>query len=371
MRVLVTGADGFFGRNISVALAERGHEVLPFTRAHDPDLLPSLVAQVDAVAHLAGANRPPEPAGFSADNIGLTQRLAEALRSAGGARRSVAFASSTQAALSNPYADSKRAAEEALAAVADVADIQIFRLPNLFGKWARPFYNSAVATFCHCAAHGEPLPVNNRASPLQLLYIDDAVEAFIDALASPSHGLARREAGPVYQTTVGDLADLVSEIAAGREALMVSNTGNGLARALYATFLSYLPHDRFSYPLLVRGDPRGTFVEVVKTPSAGQVSYFTQVPGVLRGGHHHHSKSEKFVVVKGRARFRFRHLLSGDRVEVDAGADQPSVVDTIPGWVHDVVNLSDEELIVLVWANEVFDHDRPDTIPGKVDSCEN
>ncbi len=369
MRVLVTGADGFFGRNLSVTLAERGHEVLPFTRQNDVGELVSLVAQADAVAHLAGANRPAEPAGFTVDNSDLTARLVDALKAGASRRRPVIFASSTQATMDNPYGASKRAAEESLASAAAYADVQIFRLSNVFGKWARPFYNSAVATFCHCAARGEPLPVRDRAAPLQLIYIDDAVAAFVEALEAPQTASIWREAAPVHDTSVGAVADIITAIAEGREALMVPDTGTGLTRALHATYLSHLPTDRFSYPLVARVDPRGTFVEVVKTPAAGQFSYFTQVAGVMRGGHHHHSKSEKFVVVKGRARFRFRHLLTGERVEVEAGADEPRVVDTIPGWVHDVINLSDEELIVLVWANEVFDRERPDTIAGRVDTC--
>lgn len=367
MRVLVTGADGFLGRNLSVVLAERGHEAVGFTRRNDPTELPALVAATDAVAHLAGANRPPDPSGFAVDNSSLTSLLAAALKANPDRRRPVVFASSTQAELDNPYGASKRAAENSLIAIGDIADVQIFRLTNVFGKWARPFYNSAVATFCHCAVRNEPLPVRDRSAPLQLIYIDDAVAAFIDAIESPQADSLLRKAGPVYDTTVGGVADTILAIAQGREAFQVADTGHGLVRALYATFLSHLPNDRFSYPLVVRGDPRGTFVEVVKTPSAGQMSFFTQVAGVMRGGHHHHSKSEKFVVVKGRARFRFRHLLSGERVDVDAAADEPRVVDTIPGWVHDVVNLSDEELIVLVWANEVFDRHKPDTIAGKAD----
>ncbi|MFN7398566.1 MAG: NAD-dependent epimerase/dehydratase family protein [Sandaracinobacter sp.] len=368
MRVLVTGADGFIGRNLVVALGERGHTALPFTRATQAVELPGLVAAADAVVHLAGANRPPDPTGFQSDNANLSRLLANALLSAGGPRRPVVFASSTQAAQDNPYGVSKRMAEDALMAATVVADVQIFRLTNVFGKWARPFYNSAVATFCHCAARGEPLPINDRSAPLKLIYVDDVVATFIDALENPLPGGQLREAGPIHATTVGEVADLLTTIAQGREALRVVETGSGLVRALHATYLTHLPHDRFDYPLTVHGDARGIFVETVKTPSAGQFSFFTQKPGVVRGGHYHHSKSEKFVVVKGRARFRFRHLLTGERVDVDASADAPSVVDTIPGWVHDVMNMSDEDLVVLIWANEVFDRDRPDTIAEKVDS---
>jgi UDP-2-acetamido-2,6-beta-L-arabino-hexul-4-ose reductase len=165
---------------------------------------------------------------------------------------------------------------------------------------------------------------------------------------------------------VGEVAEIISDMAAAREALGVAATGTGLTRALYATLLSHLPHDRFSYSVPAYGDPRGRFVEAVKTPDAGQLSYFTQVPGVERGGHYHHSKSEKFLVVRGAARFRFRHLLTGERVDVDATAEEPRIVDTIPGWAHDVVNLGNDELVVLVWANEVFDRSRPDTVPQRV-----
>jgi UDP-2-acetamido-2,6-beta-L-arabino-hexul-4-ose reductase len=366
MRVLVTGSDGFIGRNLAVRLAERGDILIPFTRADAPRL-ESLVAQADMIVHLAGANRPPMPDGFAADNTALAERLAAAMRAAGG--RSLAFASSTQASLENPYGESKRAAEEALAPLSDIAPVAIFRLPNVFGKWARPFYNSAVATFCHQAANGLPLSVNNPASLLSLVYVDDVCEHLLAFLDAPAPGLSWPVVSPTYETSVGEVADMILGMARAREALGVGATGTGLPRALYATLLSHLPHDRFSYAVPAYGDPRGRFVEAVKTPDAGQLSYFTQVPGVERGGHYHHSKSEKFLVVRGAARFRFRHLLTGERVDVDVYATEPRIVDTIPGWAHDVVNLGSDELVVLVWANEVFDRARPDTIPAKVVSA--
>jgi UDP-2-acetamido-2,6-beta-L-arabino-hexul-4-ose reductase len=364
VKVLVTGADGFMGRNLGLRLAEAGHEVLSFTRASGEDALPRLVADCDSIVHLAGANRPPSPEGFAADNAGLAAALAEAVRAAGG--RPIAFASSTQAEADNPYGASKRAAEEALTPLAELAPVALFRLPNVFGKWARPFYNSAVATFCHQAANGLPLSINDPAATLTLVFVDDVVAAFLAFLEAPPAGLSAPRVSPEYRTTVGEVAALIDGMARAREALGVGPTGHGLARALYATLLTHLPADRFSYPLPAYGDPRGRFVEAVKTPDAGQMSYFTQVAGVERGGHYHHAKSEKFLVVKGAARFRFRHLLTGERVDVDCRAEEPRIVDTIPGWVHDVVNLGDEEMVVLVWANEVFDRARPDTVPAKV-----
>lgn len=365
MRVLVTGAAGFIGRNMCVALTERGHTPVPFTRDQRPNALVELVACCDAVIHLAGANRPHDPSGFTADNATLAEILADGVRH-DGRPIPLIFASSTQSTEANPYGESKRAAEIALEAAAATAQVVIFRLPNVFGKWARPFYNSAVATFCHQAAHGQPLSVNDPSSPLRLVYVDDVVSAFLRFVETPVPGLSHGRVEPEFETSVGEVASRIQAMAAGRQALAVSETGHGLGRALYATFLSHLPTNSFSYPLPVYGDDRGRFVEAVKTGASGQFSYFTQVPGVERGGHYHHSKSEKFLVVRGRARFRFRHLLTGERVDFEVDASQPRIVDTIPGWVHDVQNLGNDELIVLIWANEVFDRRNPDTIVGKV-----
>jgi UDP-2-acetamido-2,6-beta-L-arabino-hexul-4-ose reductase len=363
MKILVTGSSGFIGQNLAVRLQERGDTVLPFTRSDAPRL-EQLVGEAEAIIHLAGANRPPSPEGFAEDNAGLALRLVDAVRRAGG--RPLVYTSSTKALHDNPYGASKLAAEQALAELADIGPVAIFRLSNVFGKWARPFYNSAVATFCHQAAHGLPLSVNDPSSPLRLVYVDDVCDHFLAFLDSPEPGLSWPVVTPVHDTSVGEVAEIISGMAAAREALGVAATGTGLTRALYATLLSHLPHDRFSYPVPAYGDPRGRFVEAVKTPDAGQLSYFTQVPGVERGGHYHHSKSEKFLVVRGAARFRFRHLLTGERVDVDASAEEPRIVDTIPGWAHDVVNLGNDELVVLVWANEVFDRSRPDTVPQRV-----
>jgi UDP-2-acetamido-2,6-beta-L-arabino-hexul-4-ose reductase len=367
MRVLVTGADGFIGQNLCVALRERGDEVLAFTRGDSAQDLPRLAAESDAVAHLAGANRPLSAEGFQADNVGLSGMLADALRAPDRRAEALIFASSTQAALDNPYGRSKLEAEQLLEPLASSMSVSIFRLPNVFGKWARPFYNSAVATFCHQAARGETLTLNDPAAPLTLVYVDDVVKALIEALGSRERGVYRPDITPEYRSSVGDVAALIEDMARKRTALGVGETGHGLARALYATYLSHLPPGDFSYRIPSYGDARGSFIEVVKTPSSGQMSVFTQVPGLERGGHYHHSKSEKFLVVQGHARFRFRHLLTGDRIDIEAEASEPRVVDTIPGWTHDVQNLGQETLVVLVWANEIFDRERPDTIIARVE----
>ena len=371
LRIVVTGADGFIGRNLCVRLGEAGWTgVVPVTRATPPDALAAALGSAEFVFHLAGVNRPKEEAEFERGNADLTRALCRAL-SATGRKVPVAFTSSTQAERDNPYGRSKRSAEEALREYggATGAPVHLFRLPNVFGKWSRPNYNSAVATFCHNLSRGLPISVNDPAAPLTLVHVDDVVEAFLGLLPAPGvtpPAGGARTVDPVYATTVGAVADLLRGIAAGRPALQVPETGQGLVRALYSTYISFVPPGDFKYAVKRHVDPRGAFVEFLRTPGAGQVSYFTAGPGIMRGSHYHHTKTEKFLVVQGRARFGFRSLATGERYEIVTGAAEAEVVDTAPGWVHDVTNVGADELIVLVWANEQFDPARPDTVPAKV-----
>ena len=368
MKILVTGADGFIGKNLCVSLAEQaGFEVLPVVRATDPAALESKVAQADAVIHLAGVNRPQDPAEFAAGNADFTARLCQALL-ATGRPVPVAFASSIQADRDNPYGLSKRAAEDHLRRYAEAsgAPVALYRLANVFGKWSRPDYNSAVATFCHNIARGLPIQVNDAAAPLRLVYIDDVVAELLRFLAAPGQGVRSAEAGPVHDTTVGELARQIEAFKDVRTSLVTERVGTGLVRALYATYVSFLPPQAFSYGVPKYGDARGVFVEMLKTPDCGQFSFFTAHPGITRGGHYHHSKTEKFLVIKGAARYRFRHLLTDEVFEVDSRGDEPLVVETIPGWAHDITNIGDDELVVMLWANEIFDRQNPDTIASPV-----
>ena len=368
MKILVTGADGFIGKNLCVSLAEQaGFEVLPVVRATDPAALESKVAQADAVIHLAGVNRPQDPAEFAAGNADFTARLCQALL-ATGRPIPVAFASSIQADRDNPYGLSKRAAEDHLRRYAEAsgAPVALYRLANVFGKWSRPDYNSAVATFCHNIARGLPIQVNDAAAPLRLVYIDDVVAELLRFLADPGSGVGLHQAGPVYATTVGELARQIEAFKDVRASLVTERVGTGLVRALYATYVSFLPPQAFSYSVPKYGDARGVFVEMLKTPDCGQFSFFTAHPGITRGGHYHHSKTEKFLVIKGAARYRFRHLLTDEVFEVDSRGDEPLVVETIPGWAHDITNIGDDELVVMLWANEIFDRQNPDTIASPV-----
>jgi len=364
MRVLITGSRGFIGKNLSVALGERaGFEVVRFDREDAREVLREKVAAADAVVHLAGVNRPPDPAQFEAGNAGLTGDLCAAIDQAGRPIPLI-LASSTQAERDNAYGRSKRAAERAAEDLSSRSggSVAIYRLANVFGKWCRPDYNSVVATFCHNVAHDLPIRIDDPAARLRLVHVDDVVSEFLAALAMPAAGLRWGTVTPEYQTTLGQLAEQITAFKNCRKDLVVERVGTGLIRALYSTYVSYLPTSGFAYGLPSYGDERGVFVEMLKTADSGQFSFFTAHPGVTRGGHYHHAKTEKFLVIKGSARFRFRHILSDERCEIDVFGDRPTVVETIPGWAHDITNTGTDELVVMLWANEIFDRDRPDTI---------
>jgi UDP-2-acetamido-2,6-beta-L-arabino-hexul-4-ose reductase len=367
MRVLVTGSNGFLGRNLTLRLREEGYDVICFTRADNGDSLPALVGNSDAIFHLAGVNRPDDPAEFEAVNHGLTKALTDSIRASGTAPI-IILASSTQAAVDNPYGRSKRAAENLLEQLAAevAAPIMIFRLPGVFGKWGRPEYNSVVNTFCHNLARGIPIRVDDPDRALRVVHVDDVVDGFIAALTKPIPGLHRPEIEPSYTITLGKLAETIAGFRDSRLNLVSDRVGSGLIRALYATYVSYLAPENFRYPLTAHVDARGRFVEMLRTRDSGQFSFFTAAPGITRGGHYHHSKTEKFLVIKGTALFRFRDLLTGARVEFTTGGLSPEVVETSPGWAHDVTNVGTDELIVMLWANEAFDPARPDTYASVV-----
>jgi UDP-2-acetamido-2,6-beta-L-arabino-hexul-4-ose reductase len=359
--VAITGANGFIGRNLSVRLGEFGYPVIPITRETPFEEARRTLASSDIVFHLAGVNRADDPAAFLRGNRDFSAEVARAI-AAGGRHPLVIVASSQKAVEDTPYGGSKLAGEQAMLGLGDAATVSAWRLPNIFGKWTRPNYNSAVATFCHNIARGLPIEIHDRAAPLRLFHVDDLIDQWLALIAAPPGKSGVIEPQMVHTTTVGAVAELIAAIAARRLSGEVGNVGTGFERALYATYISYLPEAAFSYPLVEHRDPRGSFTEILKTPSAGQVSYFTAHPGVTRGGHYHHAKVEKFLVVHGQARFRFRHILNGDEHEVMTSAATPVIVETIPGWTHDVTNTGGDELVAIVWANEVFDRDRPDTV---------
>lgn len=368
MKVLVTGSKGFIGKNLVVRLGElEGFEVIEFSRVHSLTDLDSFVQDADAVVHLAGINRPKDDAEFGEGNAVLTTSLCE-LIAATGRRIPLLVSSSTQAEIANPYGKSKRAAELACEQLAERHGnpVVIYRLPGVFGKWSRPNYNSVVATFCYNTAHGLPMQINDSSAVIKLVYVDDVVESFISNLEAPKDGLVRGHVSPMHETSLGDLAAQIEAFKNCRSSLVAERVGTGFVRALYATYVSYLPPAAFSYDLPKYGDDRGVFVEMLKTKDSGQFSYFTAHPGVTRGGHYHHTKTEKFLVIKGKARFGFRNVITDECYYIDVSGEQPQVVETVPGWTHDITNVGSDEIVVMLWANEIFDRQKPDTIPSKV-----
>lgn len=364
--VAVTGATGFIGRNLMLRLREKDYATIGLGRDATHDAWREAVGRADAIVHLAGANRPEDPADFSRVNAGTARNLAELL-AAGGRPVPVLYASSSRASGDDPYGASKRAGEDALLSLQDStnAPVYVYRLPNVFGKWAKPNYNSAVATFCHNVARGLPIDIHDPSASLNLVYIDDVVAAFLEAIegrAQPGFVTVQ----PIYETTVGEVANIVQGFRADRQDNLIGEVGRGLERALYATYVSALPPEEFSYPIESHRDPRGAFSEMLKTRTSGQFSYFTAHPGVTRGGHYHHTKTEKFLVVQGQARFCFRNMVSGETHQILTSGESPTVVETVPGWTHDITNIGGDVLIAMLWANEIFDRARPDTIAEKV-----
>lgn len=363
MKILITGGRGFLGSNLAAQLEVREEfEVRSYRHDAGPGALRDAVAEADAICHLAGVNRPPDDSEFGRVNTGFTRMLCDTVRDTG-RLVPILFTSSVHVERGNAYGLSKLAAEDLLLKYAEEtgAAVHIFRLPHVIGKWCRPNYNSVVATFCHNIARDLPIEVTDPACQLKIVYIDDLVATFARIMLAGDASEPYHEVEPSYRISVAELAERLRGFRDGRDSLVAPQAGCGLTRALYATYLSYLPKDQFAYQVSEHTDARGTFVEMLKTSDSGQFSFFTAHPGVTRGGHFHHTKTEKFLVVRGRALFRFRHILSGERHDLRISGDVPTIVDTIPGWAHDITNVGDDELVVMLWANEVFDRGKPDT----------
>jgi UDP-2-acetamido-2,6-beta-L-arabino-hexul-4-ose reductase len=366
VKIVVTGSQGFIGKNLCVFLREQEHDVLEIHRETGQKDIQACLSRADFVFHLAGTNRPKNPAEFQSGNIEFTRFIVEALVDS---NRDIplVLASSTQAENDTDYGVSKRAAEKIVQSysVATGAASYIYRLPNVFGKWCKPNYNSFVATFCNNALKGIEISVHDPKAPVRLAYIDDVCASFLELLDGKAlSGFLKL---PVeFNTTVGEVANIISSFKFNRTTLLTERVGAGLTRALYSTYLSYTPTDQFSYSIPSYADERGVFCEMLKTKDSGQFSFFTARSGITRGGHYHHTKNEKFLVIRGEAVFKFENISTGQRYELTVNGSNPEIVETVPGWTHDITNSGDEELIVMLWANEIFDLQRPDTIAKKL-----
>lgn len=361
MKLLITGSNGFLAKNLIWYLKERSHEIIEISRKSTKDDLIQGIQDADFIFHLAGVNRPVDNKEFYEGNHGLTEEICELIKSSG-RKTPIVFSSSTQAELDNDYGKSKRLAEKALVDLQNSQGnpVHIYRLTNVFGKWCKPNYNSVVATFCHNICQDLPIQINDPNRELNLVYVDDVVEEFHQVLqtGNPSQN---NHIPHTYTITLQELADTIKAFKKSRDCLVTEPVGEGLTRALYSTYISYMKPEQFSYKIPKYGDERGVFSEMLKTKDSGQFSFFTAHPGITRGGHYHHTKTEKFLVVKGKARFNFRHIATNETYTLEANSDTPEIVETIPGWSHDITNIGTEEMVVLLWANEIFDRNKPDT----------
>ena len=366
--ILITGAGGFVGKNLVATLRTAGYtDLMLFEKDDTPETLADYCRRAAFVVHLAGINRPTDPSEFYTGNAGLTDTLLANLEAAGNTAP-VLVTSSTQAELDNDYGKSKRQAEEAIFAHRrrTGAMVYVFRMPGVFGKWCRPNYNSVVATFCHNVAHGLPIQVRDSAFSLPLVYIDDVVacilaafdgDVMMDRSATPICHMH-----PIHEVTLGRLAELIQGFASGRTSLAVPDLAPGsFEKKLYSTYLSYLPSDQFSYPLEMHTDNRGSFTEFLRSPERGQVSINISHPGIVKGNHWHHTKNEKFLVVKGEGVIRFRNIFSKEVIEYHVSGDKLEVVDIPCGYTHNIENVGTEDMVTVMWANEAFDPDHPDT----------
>jgi len=363
VKVLITGANGFVAQNLRMHLSERTDlEVICFTREQPEEQLSSLLEDVDFIFHLAGVNRPENDEEFKQGNVDLTRSLCSAIEESE-KHIPVIYSSSIQAELDNPYGNSKRAAEKVLLQLYKNtgSPIYISRLANVFGKWCKPNYNSAVATFCHNISQNIPIQINDPSSLIRLVYVDDVAHRFISIMDGSIVDQHYFTIDPQYEISVGTLVNKLNSFKESRDSLFIEQVGAGLDRALYSTYLSYLRPEQFAYDLVKHEDARGVFSEMLKTKDNGQVSYFTAHPGITRGGHYHHTKNEKFLVLKGEALFKFRHVITDEFYELKVSGVNPRVVETVPGWTHDITNVGNEEMIVMLWANEVFDKNSPYT----------
>jgi len=364
MKILITGADGFIGRNLTAEFRNRGYSELLLNDVDTPHaLLDEYTASCDFVYHLAGVNRPENPEDFMAGNHGFTSVLLDRLKRHNN-KAPILMSSSIQAERDNPYGRSKKAAEVLLAAYGQETGTRVFpyRLPNVFGKWCRPNYNSVVATFCHNIASGLPIQIHDPDAGLSLVYIDDVVSAFVRMINDEeTFGGGFCVVEPVYSVTVGQVAELIRTFRDSRTSLSVPRLDDSFEKKLYSTYLSYLPTDGFSYALNMNVDQRGSFTEFMRTQDRGQISVNISNPGITKGNHWHHTKVEKFLVVYGSGVIRFRQIDRTEVIEYPVSGDMLSVVDIPPGYTHSLVNTGDTDMVTLIWANECLDPERPDT----------
>jgi UDP-2-acetamido-2,6-beta-L-arabino-hexul-4-ose reductase len=367
MKILITGSNGFIGKNLVSHLKENEDiHLYLFSKNDSNTILDAYLEEADFIFHLAGINRPEDTKEFYSGNSDLTKYITDTLEKKG-KNTPIIFSSSIQAELDNDYGKSKLEAENHLMEYSKKNDAKVFiyRLPNVFGKWSKPNYNSVIATWCFNINNNIPIQISNQNNQLNLVYIDDVIESFLENLQKEIKSVYIN-IPTVYNKTLGEIRDLLLKFKENRDTLLIPEVGSGFERALYATYLSYIPQNSFSYPLKGHTDERGTFYEILKTLNSGQFSLSTTAPGITRGNHYHHTKNEKFLVVKGKALLEYKHILTNEKISYEVSDKKMEVIEMIPGYTHNITNTGDEEMILFLWANENFDPNKPDTYFLKV-----
>ncbi|MFA6308332.1 MAG: capsular polysaccharide biosynthesis protein CapF [Clostridia bacterium] len=364
MKILVTGAKGFVGKNLINELRNRKYtDIFEYDLDTKKELLEIYCKEADFVFHLAGVNRPKEQTEFMEGNFGFTSTLLETLKKYNNTCP-IMLSSSTQAVFDNPYGLSKKAGEDLLFQYAKETDakVLIYRFQNIFGKWCKPNYNSAVATFCNNIANDLPIQVNDRNASINLVYIDDVVEELLNALNGKANKIGDFYSAPIgYSIKLGEIVDLIYSFKNSRKDLLIPDLSDEFTKKLYSTYLSYLPKNQFNYPLKTNKDDRGSFTEFIKTPDRGQVSVNVSKPGVTKGNHWHNTKCEKFLVVSGKGVIRFRRVGSDEILEYNVDGDNLEILDIPVGYTHNITNVGDTDMITIMWANEQYNPDKPDT----------
>lgn len=364
MNILVTGAGGFVGKNLIWELKNRGYEdIFAYDIDSTEEELDRYARECEFVFHLAGVNRPKDEKEFMEGNFGFTSVLLAKLKKYEN-HAPVLITSSIQAELDNPYGKSKKAGEDLLFTYEEETGARaiVYRLPNVFGKWCRPNYNSGVATFCNNIANNLEIKVNDPNTIMNLVYIDDVVDEFIAALEGRENQVGRFCMVPtVHTVSLGKIVETLYSFKESRNTLSVPHMGNEFEKKLYSTYLSYLPKDGFAYPLKMNQDERGSFTEFIRTTDRGQVSVNISKPGITKGKHWHHTKNEKFLVVKGKGCIRFRQIDEDEIIEYHVTGEELTVVDIPTGYTHEITNEGTEDMVTVMWANESYDPDKPDT----------
>ncbi|MGL4393560.1 MAG: NAD-dependent epimerase/dehydratase family protein [Fusobacteriaceae bacterium] len=368
MKILITGSNGFIGKNLVCELNNRGYNnIFKITKETTDEEFLDFTENCDFVFHLAGVNRPENDSEFFEGNSNFTAKLLKRFQDIN-KFPPVLISSSIQAELENSYGKSKKMAEEIILDYSKKNKVKtyIYRLPNAFGKWCKPNYNSAVATFCNNIANNMEIKINNADANISLVYIDDVIHEFINALERKENTENKEnnffyKINPVYNISVGKIAELIYSFKESRENLIIPNLGDDFTKKLYSTYLSYLSKNNFRYPLKMNIDNRGSFTEFLKTSDKGQVSINISKPGITKGNHWHHSKNEKFLVVSGKGVIKFRNIITNEIIEYFVSSEKLEVIDIPTGHTHNITNLGDTEMVTVMWVNEIFDPNNPDT----------